>query len=121
MLSREQLLKLCDLNTKEIDVPAFGGLIRIRELTVEDVSRIYRDVQESNVSERGYQDIIRTVAAGVVDESNAPVFTIEQVSGLSRRFSQTVVDIYHAIGELSAVTKVEELEKNSEPALIANS
>lgn len=121
MLTKESILELCKLNTQEMDIPEFGGVIRIRELTLEDVSRIYRETQECDEGERGYQDILRTVAAGMIDENDNPVFTVEQISGLSKRYSEVVVRIYRAIGELSNVNKVEELEKNSETAQTVNS
>lgn len=121
MLTKEQMLGLCELKTKEIDVPEFGGMIKIRELTLEDAARVYRETSEFPEGERGFQDIIRTVAAGVVDESNNPIFTVEQVSSLGKRYSKAVVDTYHAIGDLSGAASVEEQEKNSDPALIVNS
>ena len=117
MLTKEQILQLCELKTKEIEVAEFGGTVTIRELTIEDVSSIYRETQACPEDERGYQDIIRTVSAGMAE----PSFTVDEIAGFSKRFSEVVVKIYKAIGDLSGANKIEELEKNSEPALTANS
>ncbi len=116
MLNKDQILKLCDLRTKEINIPEFGGIIRIRELTLEDAGRIYAEIQEYPEKERGYQDIFRAVATSVIDEKDEPIFSSEEVARLGKRFSDVVTKIYNEIIILCGGGKNEEVEKNSEAA-----
>jgi hypothetical protein len=120
MLNKDQILKLCDLRIKEIDVPELGGTIRIRELTLEDAGRIYAEIQDYPERERGYQDIFRAVASSIVDEKGELMFTTEEVASLGKRFSDAITRIYNEIILLCG-GKNEDAEKNSEAAQTVNS
>lgn len=115
ILTREQILAKCQVRTTERDVPEFGGTIRVRELTLDEIGQVASRVEKLPEDQRIIQRVFHCVSLGVVDESGKPMFTPDEIAGFHNAFELVVIGIYKAV-----VGSVEEVEKNSAAAPLAS-
>lgn len=117
LLTRDMILQANDLPTEDVEVPEWGGAVRVRTLSGRE-----RDQFEASVVEQhGKRQRIDTrdlraklVALAVVDERGQRMFTeadVVTLSGKSAAALQRVFDVARRLSGLSD-QDVEELEKN---------
>lgn len=124
ILTKDQIFTANQLQHEDVEIPDWGGSVRIRELTVGEANEI-RQLAES-LSDKG--DTLRTEAVskktlslGAIDPSTGGrLFTEEDVERISERKSVGILMLAAAIMSLSGMTPAtaEEPEKNSEPAQV---
>lgn len=121
LLSREQILEANDLTFEDVDVPEWGGAVRVMALTGWE-----RDKFESAmVTGRGKNrttnmDNLRAkmAAAALVDEAGARLFTESDVRVLGKKSAAALDRVFDVARRLSGLTQEdsEELAGNSEAA-----
>jgi hypothetical protein len=124
LLTRDQILAANDLKSRDVDVPEWGGTVRVRELTGDE-----RDsVELSMVTMRGSEPVLnpdayrsfraRLSAMSIVGEDGQRVFTDADMLELGKKSSAALQRVFNVAMELSAFTKkdVEELVGKSEAA-----
>jgi hypothetical protein len=79
MLTREAILAGPKPEVVEVQVPAFGGTVKVRGLTVGERDQIEND----NVRLAGRDWRARIVVAAAVDDAGKPLFKPEDVPALS--------------------------------------
>lgn len=114
-LSREQILSTDDSNTELVDVPQWGGSVRVRSLTGRERDRL----EASMIGKNGKADATRglanfrarLVAASVIDDNAAPMFTEADIDALAGRSAAALDTIAQAAMRLSGLSEsdVEEL------------
>ena len=112
ILTRDEILRAQDLETVEVDVPEWGGVVRVRGLTGAE-----RDALEAEAAElRRPLDNFRAryVARCIVDENGERIFSDEDIEALGRKSAAALNRVFEAAVSLSALTEedVEALEKN---------
>lgn len=125
-LNRDAILKSSAFPAEDVDVPEWGGTVRVQAL-----SGAQRDAYEgSMVDQRGKDrklnmDNIRAklVSLSVVDEKGARVFTSADVAALGAMNAAPLDRVFAVAQRLSGLTKgdVEELAGNSVPGQSGNS
>lgn len=115
-LTREAILDVSDIATGEVEVPEWGGSVRIRAL-----SGVERDRLEASIMGGGNKPRIeymraRVVAASVIDEHGKLMFSETDIKALGRKSAAALNRVFEATSKLSAVTPadVDELAGNSE-------
>jgi hypothetical protein len=124
LLTRDQILAANDLKSEDVDVPEWGGTVRVRELTGDE-----RDsVELSMVTMRGTEPVLnpnayksfraRLSAMSIVGEDGQRLFTDADMLELGKKSSAALQRVFNVAMELSAFTKkdVEELVGKSEAA-----
>ena len=119
MLTRDQILSLKDLPEKVIDVPEWGGAVRIRSLTLPER---FRWLKLQAAQPEGDYEAVLTKASlpmitwSVIDEEGKPLFTEADIGELGRRHPDAIQFVAGEILKLSGLGRdsVEEAEKNSE-------
>jgi hypothetical protein len=117
-LTKSLILQALDLPTKDIEVPEWGGVVRVRSLTGAE-----RDEFETTmVTEKGESRIdkmlnirARFCQLVMVGEDNVtPLFSKDEVDALSRKSAKVLNRIFDEARVLSGFTEkdVKELEKN---------
>ena len=117
LLTKEQILAAEDLPTEDVDVPEWGGAVRVRGLTgaerdaleVEMVSRSGRNVSVNIQNFRA-----KLVARTVIDEKGVLLFSTVDIGHLGEKSAaalQRVFDVSQRLSGLSSAD-VEELAKN---------
>lgn len=119
LLTREDILDRSVLKTERVEVPEWGGIVIIRELTGNE-----RDEWESELVEgRGDEIVIAESMAGararlaslaIVDEDGERLFTVEDVESLGRLSGAALGRVFDVASRLSGLTAddIEELSKN---------
>ena len=111
MLTREQILQADDLRSVDVDVPEWGGTIRVRVATGRERAKFQqivgnaKDGMPANFMER-------FVATCAVDEKGQPLFTGgDDVKELSEKSAVALTKVFNAAAELNGMTdgSVEEI------------
>lgn len=113
-LTREAILAADDTKFAEVDVPEWGGTVRIRTITgtERDKFEAFRD----NALKRG-SDIGATaylVAMAICDENGKPIFKPEDMVALGAKNRAPLDRIYAEMCKLNGLSAaaVEDAEKN---------
>lgn len=117
-LTRDAILQATDLTFEDVQVPEWGGMVRVRGLTGAE-----RDAFEASVVERqGKQSKLnmtniraRFVALVVVDGEGKRLFSDADVAALGRKSGVALNRVFEVAQRLSGITETDmsELEKNS--------
>lgn len=121
MLTKEQILKADDLKFEEIDVPEWGGKVRIKTLKGSE-----RDSFEDSITESKGRDTTvnmrnlraKLCALTIVDGNGDRVFNERDIPLLGKKSAKVLDRIFSVAQELSGIGEkdIETLAKNSEAA-----
>jgi hypothetical protein len=114
-LTRDAILAADDLKTTAVDVPEWGG-----EVTVSEMSGEARERYEGMLFDKSGKMTegclrARLVAASVVDDAGALLFSPSDVDALARKSAQALHRVYDAALRINGMHKeaVKESAKNS--------
>lgn len=118
LLSATQILDAADLPTEVVEVPEWGGAVRIRALsgTERDAWEASLVTGQGRTRKLDTKNIRASLCARVmVDEDGTPLFQPFQVEALGRKSAAALDRVYEAASRLSKLTPqdVEELAGNS--------
>ena len=118
VLTREAILSADDLPAETVDVPEWGGKVRIRTMTGSE-----RDAFESSLIGTGGKDTsknlrdlrARFASLVIVDESNERLFSEKDVKALGRKSAAALDRVFAAGQRLNGLSNqdVDELAGNS--------
>ena len=118
-LSRDAILQANDLKSEEVDVPEWGGKVKVRSMTGEE-----RDAfEESTIQGKGKNRDVnmrnfraKLVVRCVVDELGERIFGETDIQALAKKNSGAISRVFDVASRLSGLSKedVDELTKNSE-------
>lgn len=119
MLTREAILGAADGRFQDVEVPEWGGVVRVKVMTGAE-----RDAFESLVIARSKLGQLTenmratVVAATVVDEKGAQIFTEADIEALGRKSWVALERVADVAARLNRLTDgdVEEIRKNSGPS-----
>lgn len=113
-LGREAILAVQDTPVEVVEVPEWGGSVRVKTLSGAE-----RDQFESAIVQRNGRNVkqnllnirARLVAAALVDESGAPLFSFDDVEALGKKSARALDRIFGKAQELAGMREqdVEEL------------
>lgn len=120
-LSRDQILEAKDLETREVEVPEWGGTVLVRALSGTD-----RDAYEASlVQMRGNKSVpqlgnirAKLVARAIVDEDGNRLFTDADIKVLGQKSAAALSRVFTVAAEMSGLNDadIEEIEGNSDAA-----
>ncbi len=109
-LSRDDVLRAQDFETREVEVPEWGGTILVRELNAEEVE----EVGLGQLDAQGNRDLrkvaglrVKVISWATIDEEGKRLFLAKDVQQLGKRSSQTVQRVFDVIQELSGISAEE--------------
>ena len=118
LLSKTAILAAQDLQTEDVEVPEWGGAVRVRSFTGRE-----RDAFESSMVRGDGRDRkvdltnmrARLVGLTVIDETGQRLFTDEEVDLLGAKSGAALDRVFAVAQKLNGLsgTDVEELSKNS--------
>lgn len=110
-MTKEQIEKADDRPTKEVEVPEWGGSVRIRVWSGKERERV-----EQMTNGKSVQQCVRAAIAAmsIVDENNRPVFTQEDIQRLAEKSGTALERVLNAALELNAIRDqdIEAIAKN---------
>lgn len=117
LLSKDAILAVRDVVTETVEVPEWGGAVRVRGLTAAE-----RDAFEGEVVQRNGLSVktdtrnmrARMVVLSVVDEDGARLFSYHDIEALGEKSSRALDRIFAVAMRLSGLRPqdVEELAGN---------
>jgi hypothetical protein len=121
LLSKNEIFAADDRKTEDVEVPEWGGTVRLRGLTGSERDR-YEASTQKLVNGKPVQDLrnfrARLVALSAINEDGTLMFEQNEVAALANRSSAALSRLFDVACSLSGITDddVEALEGNSEPA-----
>ncbi|MCG8670213.1 MAG: hypothetical protein MI867_12420 [Pseudomonadales bacterium] len=117
ILNRDQILKADDLKTEVVDVPEWGGQVRVRSLTAGERDTFEASITDNKKSKSGVVTVnirARIASMCIVDEENKRIFTEQDIAALGEKSGIALNRVFVAAQNLNGWTEedVEELEKN---------
>jgi len=119
LLTKEQILRVKDIETRTVHVPEWGGDVLVRSLSATE-----RDYFESKLVDQSggkvranLQNIkARLASMAIVDEDGNRVFTEQEIAILGTKSAAALNRISEAITDMSGISKkdMDELAGNSE-------
>lgn len=119
MLTREQILAAQDIVAEVIPVPEWGGDVRVRMMSGKQRDAYDRQQYDQyKIGEAGLNMRARLVAACVVDEAGAALFTAEDVEQLGDKSIAALERVLRVARRLNKLedSDIEEGAKNSAPS-----
>lgn len=107
LLSREAILAKQDILTKDVEVPEWGGTVRVRSMTVAERNEFAKKDNDLGLS-------VWLVALLSIDEKGVRLFRDEDVEALQKKNPVPFDRVLHTALSLNGVTKekIDEAEKN---------
>lgn len=110
-LDASAILAADDFEYEEVDVPEWGGKIRLKPLSAKDAEDFDRQVSKKN----GDNNLLsRILATHAVDETGKPLFTMSQLTELSKKNLIVIKRLVRICQKISALNihEVKEIEGN---------
>ena len=105
-LTRDQILQAPDIEVREVEVPEWGGTVRVRSMSAGDL-----DVLENWIASAegaGLDDFrARVVALTAIGEDGERLFAAADVAALAAKSMRAVERVFAVAAELSALTRTE--------------
>lgn len=114
MLTRDQILAAADLPCEDVDVPEWGGTVRVRTFTGAD-----RDAFEAAMGEKGKRRLVniraRLASLTIVDENGKLVFSEDDIEMLGTKSAGALDRVFAVASRLNGLTAADAkaLEGNS--------
>jgi hypothetical protein len=117
LLGRDAILAASDATTEDVDVPEWGGTVRVRGLSGTERDQF----EASMLVKRGrHRDVTlinaraKLVSLAVIDESGERVFSDSDVAELGHKSAAALTRVYEVASRLSGLSEadVDELEGN---------
>lgn len=121
-LTRDDILTADDIEIEEIEVPEWGGKVRVRGLSGAERDRFERSVvhQEGKSGMQFRMELAnfraKLVALSIVDSSGKLMFNTADVQKLGTKSAAALQRIFNVAQRLSGLSQsdIEDLTKNSE-------
>ena len=103
MLNRESILKANDLKTIDVDVPEWGGTLRIRTMTGADRQEYYRVTAGKDGTPKNVMEAL--IVACAVDENGNSMFSFGDIRELSHKSAAALNRVFEKAAELNGLTQ----------------
>lgn len=115
LLSKDQIIAARDLQTTDVEVPEWGGNVRVSMLSGAARDALQADF-DANKAVSHVQAVM--IAATVVDESGSPLFTKSEIDAIRAKGTAPLERVFNAAVKLNKMgaAETEAAGKNSEAA-----
>jgi hypothetical protein len=113
-LSRDDILGVQDRRVEVVEVPEWGGTVRVRGLSGSARDRYESGMVKYDTNDKGVPVVVgmnsdnvraRLVAISIVDENDRPMFTEMDVSALGERSAAALERVFDAARRLSGLSE----------------
>lgn len=121
LLNKEQIKSVSDLETQDVEVPEWGGTVRLKSLTGAERDRFEASVvqgQGRNTTVNMQNLRAKLVAQSAIGEDGKPLFTEDDVKWLGEKSAKALNRLFNAAQQLSGLSEsdVKELAGNFKDA-----
>lgn len=117
MLSRDEILRRDDRQRKTVTVPAWGGAVTVRELSMADKAAVLtvmagEDGDGKSQAQRAVAANAMMIVRAVIDAAGAAVFADGDLPAIEAMPESVVMPVMDAIRSLGETPAAKDLEKN---------
>lgn len=111
LLNREQILEANDLPFKDVEVPEWGGTVRVRTMTGGE-----RDAFEASIYDADDKGVklnrsdfrAKLLSKVIVDDKNVRQFTDKDITALSAKSAKAIQRLFDVAQDLNGISKAEQ-------------
>jgi hypothetical protein len=103
-LNREAILAVDDTVYEDVNVPEWGGMVRLRGLTGAERDRMEASIASNPKKPNLVNFRAKMIAASVCDESGGPVFGTADISALGNKSAVALERVFNTAIRLSGMT-----------------
>ena len=100
-LTRDEILAADDLPFKDIPVPEWGGMIRVRSLRGIDRANLMDAAKDAGKVDDWIE---RMIIACTCDESGEPIFQMSDLTELKKKNSKVLQNLFFVADELNGLS-----------------
>lgn len=108
LLTKDQILGAQDYQVQDVEVPEWGGTVRVCTLTAMDRDRLQHLIVDQLTGKPKLENLatfkISLCACAIVDESGARIFSDEDVEALGRKSAVALDRVFTAADKLNAIS-----------------
>lgn len=105
LLTKEQILAADDRRFETVEVPEWGGAIRLAEMSAKQREDFYSLFPKVAAGDSALSRCAYLVATCAVDESGAPLFSQEDVAALGKKNGVIVERLFRHCMDLNVLTE----------------
>lgn len=116
-LSKEDIFQVEDISVETMEVPEWGGTIRLKPMTGAEKEGFEAEFQkrqqgENKINTRGFRGWL--ISRSVVNEDGELLFSKGDIAELSKKSAKVLEDVFEKCLEVNGIGQdaVEEIEKN---------
>ena len=98
LLTRQEINAIEDLRSETVDVPEWGGEVRIIQLTFAAAQGMFNKKVED------FDPRLRLIAACLVDDAGAPIFSEEDLGELGGKNAEVIARLWRKCVEINGMT-----------------
>lgn len=108
VLNKEQILNAKDHVFEDIDVPEWGGSVRVRSLTAQEREEFEAEMSKSSVCIRAH-----LIARTLIDDDGNRIFETKDIVDLGKKNAVVMSKLFDASSRISGLRKqdIDDLEK----------
>ena len=109
-LSKDQILEIADVDTADVDVPEWGGVVRVRGLDASYVNSLFTRgfVNSSGSPDMTKLDFVDLAARSIVDEQGNRMFSRNEIKRMGEKSFGAISRIAQKSLELSGLSSKDE-------------
>jgi len=121
LLNKDQILAADDTEYRDIDVPEWGGQVRLKAITGADRDQyemsMARAREKGNLDKANFRAVL--LARSICDEQLKPIFQPRDIYELGKKNARVLDKLFDVAAELAGIREVdkEEAEENFQFAL----
>ena len=109
LLTKDAILTAADLKTKEIDVPEWGGKVRVSQISAADRLALQMMVLDEKGKPRTPIEITRMMTVGlltfaIVDDQGNRLFTQDDIEALGKKCSAAIDKVFEVADDLNGIS-----------------
>jgi len=106
LLSADDILNAEDLITVDVEVPEWGGTVRLRSLSGDQVAKFIELTQDSTQRDSS----TRILVMSAIDEEGKQLFTEEQIKTLQKKSFRAVIRLQEKALEINGMSPEAEVK-----------
>jgi len=114
ILTKEAISKVKDLVTEDVEVPEWGGTVRVKMMTAQERDVYELSIYEDEQNNRSENVRARLCVSVMIDEKGNRIFGLNEVKVLGKKSAKAVNRVFEVARKLNAIgdDEVKEIEKN---------
>jgi hypothetical protein len=102
-LTREQIVAAQDRKFLELDVPEWGGRVRLASFTADEALRQEALVKKRAAGDDTINPVTEMLSASIVDANDKPLFTAEDMAALGKKSPNVLVRLMKRVKKLNVI------------------